>query len=79
MTNGRDRLHELIAINRTITSSLNYDEVLRLIVEKTAEFLEAESCLLLLADTNGQARVAASVGVDTEAVIRKSESGSCLI
>lgn len=59
-----ERLRELIAINRAITSSLDYDEVLRRVVEKTADFAGAEACLLLLADPDGQAAVAASQGVD---------------
>jgi PAS domain S-box-containing protein len=57
-------LRELVAINRAITSSLDYDDVVLMVVKKTAAFLAADSCLLLLADGEGQARVAASVGVD---------------
>ncbi len=59
-----ERLRELAAINRIITSSLDYDEVLRQVVEKTADFTDAEVCLLLLADPQGQASVVASTGVD---------------
>jgi signal transduction histidine kinase len=61
-----DRLRELVSINRAIISSLEYDEVLRLVVEKTAEFTGADACLLLLADAANQARVAAAVNVDPE-------------
>jgi diguanylate cyclase (GGDEF)-like protein/PAS domain S-box-containing protein len=60
----RERLRELIAINGLIASSLDYDEVLRLVVEKTAAFTGAETCLLLLADAAGQVFVTASQGID---------------
>lgn len=61
-----DRLRELVAINRMITSTLDYDEVLRLVMEKTATLTQADAALLLLADDDKQTRVAASVNVDPE-------------
>jgi two-component system CheB/CheR fusion protein len=61
-----DRLIELVAINRVIASPTDYDALLRLIVEKTASFLEANACVLLLADGGEIATVAASVGLPAE-------------
>jgi PAS domain S-box-containing protein len=61
-----DRLHDLIAVNRAIISSLDYDEVLHLIVEKTAEFTHADACVLLLTGGDDKARVVASCGIDEE-------------
>jgi signal transduction histidine kinase len=61
-----DRLRELVQINRVIASSLDYDEVLRRVVEKTAAFTEADACVLLLVNGNDQATVRASVGLDEE-------------
>jgi GAF domain-containing protein len=58
----------LVAINRAIISSLDYDEVLSLIVEKTAKFAEADTCVLLLTNGSSQATVAAAVGVALEKV-----------
>jgi PAS domain S-box-containing protein len=63
-------LRELVAVNRAITSSLDYDDVVLMVVEKTAAFLAAQSCLLLLAHEDGRARVVASVGVEPEAAAR---------
>ena len=48
------RLRDLLAINRAITESLDYDEVLDLIMEKTAAFIEADGCLLVTADEHGR-------------------------
>lgn len=61
-----ERLRELIGINRTIASTLDYDEVLRLVVHKTAEFTRADACALLLQGDDGLARPAAWVGIDDE-------------
>jgi two-component system CheB/CheR fusion protein len=58
------RLLELVAINRAITESLDYDEVLRLIVEKTVAFTNAHACFLVLADVTDTATILASKGVD---------------
>jgi PAS domain S-box-containing protein len=61
------RLHDLIAVNRAIIGSLDYDEVLRLIVDKTATFIHADACvLLLLAGSDDIAHIVASRGIDQE-------------
>ncbi len=54
----------VLAINRAIASAEGYDEVLRLVVEKTAAFTGATACVLVLAQQDGLARVVRSVGVD---------------
>ena len=59
-----DRFQHLLAINRAIAETLDYEEVLRLVVDKTAQLTGAQSCALLLADDSGVARVAASRGID---------------
>ena len=61
-----ERLHDLIAVNRAIISSLDYDEVLRLIVEKTAAFTHADVCVLLLTGSDDVARIVASYGIDEQ-------------
>jgi signal transduction histidine kinase len=63
-----DRLRELLAINRVIAGSLDYEEVLRLVVEKAAELTGAERCALLLEDDAGRARIAAQQGIAEERV-----------
>ena len=52
----------LVAINRAITTSLNFDEVIRQIVINAAELFSAETSFLLLADEDGALRVRASHG-----------------
>ena len=59
-----ERLRELVELNRFITSTLEFDELLERVVEKTAAFTMADACLLLLADGDGVARVAACRGID---------------
>ncbi len=61
-----ERMHELLAINRAIAGSLDYEELLGLVVDKTAELCPAERCVLLLADASSEARVAAHRGLDDE-------------
>src|SRR5262249_42906539 len=58
-----ERLIDLLAINRAIAAASDYDALLRLIVEKTASFLDADACVLLLAKGDDTAAIAASVGV----------------
>jgi PAS domain S-box-containing protein len=58
----------LAEINRAITTSLNFDEVLNLIVENTAQLVSADVCLLLLADPDEQLRIRASRGAPAELV-----------
>lgn len=61
-----DRLRELVAVNRALVSTLDYEEVLRLVVEKTAAVTRADSCVLLLVGPDDLVRVSASLGVDEE-------------
>jgi PAS domain S-box-containing protein len=62
--NGPDRLRELVSINRALVSTLDYEELLQLIVEKTCAFTKGEICLLLLADAGREAKIVASRGID---------------
>jgi PAS domain S-box-containing protein len=50
----------LAAINRAITTSLNFNEVLRLIVDNATELFSADNSLLLLAEDDGILRVRAA-------------------
>jgi PAS domain S-box-containing protein len=61
-----ERLKELVAVNRAIAGTLDYEEVLRLVVEKTRRLARAESCVLIIADEHGIGRIASSSGVDEE-------------
>ncbi len=54
----------LAEINRAITTSLDFDRVLNLIVENAAQLVDASACLLLLADSEQRMRIHASFGVD---------------
>jgi len=63
----------LAEINRAITSSLNFDQVLKLIVENAAQLVNAGVSLLLIADDGGQLTIRASQGVD-ENVVRQFSS-----
>lgn len=56
------RLKQLAAINRAITTTLDFDEVLRRIVVSAVELVRADLCLLLLADNQGQLRIHARAG-----------------
>jgi len=58
-----ERLLQLLAINRAIVDTLDYEKVLELVVAKTAELARARACALLLADDDGIARVVASRGI----------------
>ena len=57
----------LAAINRAITTSLNFNEVFRLIVDNAAELFSADNSLLLLAEDDGVLRVKAA-HVENEAI-----------
>ena len=59
-----ERHREVLAINRAIASAEDYDEVLRLVVDRTAAFTGATACVLLLSQEDGLARVVRSVGID---------------
>jgi PAS domain S-box-containing protein len=65
-TNIKSSFHRLAAINRAITTSLNFNEALGLIVDNAAELFAADNSLLLLADDDGILRIrAAHVGGPT--------------
>src|SRR5215475_4203655 len=54
----------LAEINRAITTSLNFNKVLNLIVENAAQLVNARLSLLLLLDKEGVLRIRAAKGVD---------------
>jgi PAS domain S-box-containing protein len=58
----------LAEINRAITTSLNFDEVLDLITENTAQLVGARICLLLLIDPEGILGIRSARGVDSDLV-----------
>jgi signal transduction histidine kinase len=58
----------LAEIHRAVAGSLDFDEVLRLIVDHAAELIDGEASLLLLADGQGLLRVRAARGVDADVV-----------
>ena len=58
----------LAEINRAITTSLNFDEVLDLIVENAGQLVNAKVCLLLLMDREEKLRIRAARGVDSGVV-----------
>jgi PAS domain S-box-containing protein len=60
----RQRYREILAINRAIAGAEDYDEVLRLVVGRTAAFTGATACMLLLSQEDGLARIVHSVGID---------------
>lgn len=66
--NEQDKTKEpykrLAEINRAITTSLNFDKVLDLIVENAAQLVGGVVSLLLLVDKDGLLRVRAAKGVD---------------
>jgi PAS domain S-box-containing protein len=53
----------LAEINRAITTSLNFDKVLDLIVENATQLVGARVCVLLLVDKTGMLRIQAARGV----------------
>ena len=58
----------LAEINRAITTSLNFDEVLDLIAENAAQLVGAEVCVLLLVDNQGTLSIRAARGADSNLV-----------
>ncbi len=58
----------LAEINRAITTSLNFDEVLDLIAENAAQLVGAQVCVLLLADNQGTLSIRAARGADSNLV-----------
>jgi PAS domain S-box-containing protein len=60
----KDPYKRLAEINRAITTSLDFDRVLNLIVENAAQLVDASACMLLLADSDHRMRIRASRGID---------------
>lgn len=58
----------LAEINRAITTSLNFDEVLNLITENAAQLVGARICLLLLTDNEGILSIRSAHGVESDLV-----------
>lgn len=56
----------LAEINRAITTSLNFDKVLDIIVESALQLVEARACVLLLIEKDGNLRVRAARGTTPE-------------
>lgn len=56
----------LAEINRAITTSLNFDQVLGIIVESALQLVEARACVLLLIEKDGTFRVRAARGTAPE-------------
>ena len=69
----KDPSRRLAEINRAITTSLNFDEVLDLIGQNAAQLVEANVSVLLLVDTGGFLRIRAAHGIDSN--IAKAFSG----
>jgi len=64
----KEASRRLAEINRAITTSLNFDEVLDLIAANATELVEARLCVLLLADNSGKLRVRAARGADSDLI-----------
>jgi PAS domain S-box-containing protein len=64
----KDPSRRLAEINRAITTSLNFDQVLDLIATNARQLIEADISLVLLIDKDGVLRVRASDGVDEDQI-----------
>jgi PAS domain S-box-containing protein len=64
----KDPSRRLAEINRAITTSLNFDEVLDLIVQNAAQLVAAKISLLLLVDQQGHLRIRAAQGIDQDLI-----------
>lgn len=62
----KDPYKRLAEINRAITTSLDFDRVLNLIVENAAQLVDASTCMLLLADSEHRMRIRASLGIEKD-------------
>jgi PAS domain S-box-containing protein len=62
----KEPYRRLAEINRAITTSLNFDEVLNLIVKSAAQLVTARATVLLLVDKDGLLRIRAAVGISAE-------------
>src|SRR5215203_5358216 len=60
----KDPYQHLADINRAITTSLDFGQVLRLIADNAADLVDADASLLLLADEDQRLTVRASYGID---------------
>ena len=60
----------LAEINRAITTSLHFDQVLDIIVESALQLVEARACVLLLVEKDGIFRVRAARGTPPEFAAR---------
>jgi PAS domain S-box-containing protein len=58
----------LAEVNRALTTSLNFNEVLNLIVENAAHLVDARISLLLLVDKDGLLRIRAARGIEPDFV-----------
>src|SRR6185503_5691820 len=58
----------LAEINRAITTSLNFDQVLNLIATNARQLIDADISLVLLVDESGMLRIRASDGVNPELI-----------
>ena len=64
----KDPSRRLAEINRAITTSLNFDEVLDLIVQNAAQLVGAGISVLLLVDQRGELRIRAAQGIDQDLI-----------
>jgi PAS domain S-box-containing protein len=64
----KDPSRRLAEINRAITTSLNFDEVLDLIAQNAAQLVAAKVSVLLLVDRQGQLRIRAAQGIDQDLI-----------
>ena len=60
------RVRDLLAINRALAESLDYEALLELVVDNATRLADASEGALLLSDDAGMARVAASRGIPPE-------------
>ncbi|HEV2884265.1 MAG TPA: PAS domain S-box protein [Pyrinomonadaceae bacterium] len=65
-TEKKDLFRRFVEINRALTTSLNFEEVLDLIVGNAAQLAAAKVCLLLLVDADEQWRVRAARGIPAD-------------
>ncbi|HSE31775.1 MAG TPA: PAS domain S-box protein [Pyrinomonadaceae bacterium] len=64
----KDPSKRLAEINRAITTSLNFDQVLNLIATNARQLIDADISLVLLIDEDGLLRIRASDGVDDDLI-----------
>ena len=64
----KEPYRRLAEINRAITTSLNFDEVLDLIVENAAQLVGARITVLLLVDAEGLLRIRSARGLDSSLI-----------